>query len=57
MSELTALEVAYTTVEAPVISISEVLANVTDPVFYQCIADTYSSDQLTSEIESLYLRG
>ena len=50
-------EVAYTTVEAPVISISEVLANVTDPVFYQCIADNYSSDQLTSEIESLYCEG
>ena len=47
-------EVAYTTVEAPVIPISEVLANVTDPVFYQCVADNYSSDQLTSEIESLY---
>ena len=39
-------------------SIDEVLANVTDPIFYQCIADNYSSDhQLTSEIESLYCEG
>ena len=38
-------------------SIGEVLANVTDSIFYQCIADNYSSDQLTSEIESLYCEG
>ena len=38
-------------------SIGEVLANVTDSIFYQCIADSYSSDQLTSEIESLYCEG